>query len=94
MNEYDKIIKPSDQSEAICLNNFVPIKDYEDKYLINNNGDVYSIYSNKIITGKILRYYRSISEASRETGIHISGISFVIRDKGKTSGGFKWKTAT
>lgn len=35
--------------------------------------------------------YKSLSEASEHTGIHISGISRVVRGERVTSGGFIWK---
>lgn len=45
-----------------------------------------------IFTGKVIDEFTSISEASKLTGVRVSGISRAVDgDRLKTSGGFKWK---
>lgn len=43
---------------------------------------------------EILHFYPSLSQASRETGIHITTISKCCRGLIKNAGGFKWKYAS
>lgn len=42
------------------------------------------------ITGDVLGKFTSISEASRSTGVSLSGISMAINGEMKTSGGYVW----
>jgi len=42
---------------------------------------------------KVINVFFSISEASRQTNIHINNISSVLLHKTKTAGGFKWEYA-
>ncbi|RLI49672.1 hypothetical protein DRO61_04785 [Candidatus Bathyarchaeota archaeon] len=43
------------------------------------------------LDGKLLAEYDSITEASKASGVSVSGISRVCRGNGKTSGGYKWE---
>jgi len=43
------------------------------------------------LDGKVLNYFESMSEASRQTGCNVSKISAVCRGARHTTGGYKWK---
>ena len=44
-----------------------------------------------IKTQKLINEYPSISEASRNTGVHLSSIAHVCKKERKSAGGFKWE---
>ena len=41
--------------------------------------------------GELIKVYRSISEASAQTGIRITGISDTINKRHKSAGGYRWE---
>jgi group I intron endonuclease len=43
------------------------------------------------LDGEYIKTWKSVTEASKKIGVAISGISYCISDKQKTSGKFKWK---
>lgn len=43
------------------------------------------------LTGKIIRRFKSVSEAAVATGISQSGISNVLTNRAKTAGGYLWQ---
>lgn len=52
------------------------------------NGRKVNQYSKE---GKIIASFNSIKEASEKTDVTISNISYIVRGKGKTAGGYIWK---
>lgn len=40
--------------------------------------------------GEVINVYASLKEAERQTGIHWTGISAVLRNKRKSAGGYRW----
>lgn len=61
----------------------------------NKRASMTSFYGKPVIQyslkGERLARYRSMSEASRQTGVLENGISRVCMGKAKTAGGFLWK---
>jgi len=43
------------------------------------------------LDGKLIEVFESILSASRETGVHFTSISGIVRGRFNTAGGFKWR---
>lgn len=57
-----------------------------------NNGSYEPVKVQQLdMNGRLIAEYESMSEASRQTGCHISKISLVCSGKRFTTGGYKWK---
>lgn len=86
-------------NEAVRIGLFDKCKEIQRKNAIKNNLGKYHILGNKATKKKIGQYdkynnlinvYESISEASRQTGITITSISYCANKKRKSGGGYLW----
>ena len=86
-------------NNAVEIGLFENVRKIQKENAIKNNLSKYHIIANEKTKKKVIQYdknnklikvYESISEASRQTGIKIQGISYVCNKKRKTSGGYIW----
>ena len=87
-------------NEAVRIGLFDNVKKIQRENAIKNNLSKNHIYGNEATKKKInqidkqnniVNTYESISEASRQTGIHIQSISYSANGNRKTGGGFIWR---
>lgn len=86
-------------NEAVRTGLFDNCKKIQKENAVENNLNKYHILANEVTKKKVAQYdkqnnllntYKSISEASRKTGITITSISYSANGKRKTAGGFIW----
>lgn len=72
-------------------NNLIPVTDKIRKQASINGKKRRKSVEQYNTKGSLLKRYISVSEASRETGVSISGISNCCTKKSKIAGGYIWK---
>ena len=89
-------------NKAVEIGLFDNVKRIQRQNAIKNNLSKYHILANEATKKKVVQCdknnnfintFESISDASRQTGITIQGISYVCNNKRKTAGGFIWHFA-
>ena len=89
-------------NKAVKIGLFDNMRRIQRQNAIKNNLSKYHILANESTKKKVVQYdkndnviktFKSISEASRETGIATTSISYVCNNKRKTAGGYVWHFA-
>lgn len=89
-------------NKAVEIGLFENVRKIQKENAIKNNLSRYHILANNATkkkvgqynkNNKLIKIYESISEASRQTGIKIQGISYACNKKRKTVGGYIWHFA-
>lgn len=86
--------------KAVEIGLFENVRKIQKENAIKNNLSKYHTLANEVTKKKVVQCdknnktinaFNSISDASRETGIAITGISYVCNNKRKTAGGYIWQ---
>ena len=95
----EMVTAKENMQKAVEIGLFDKCKEIQRKNAIKNNLGKYHILASESAKKKVAQYdkknnllnvYESISDASRNTGITITSISYACNNKRKTGGGFIW----